>query len=790
MNYNNEDMTRKFKGDSLEALSTQIRYHNDDAYEDQQEKGKVQRDAYYAYKALIPNKRDKEGNLLNGQELKLVEPVIRKAVSQVLATAKNTLLNDQVHAFIYRSKKDHIREEVAKAVTDRVNDILLRENDGDKIFTQAFKEAIITGDSFVKYYIQEDKTVRKGTIEEPVPLPMAQVELEDGKVYSLAEALEKYSQTLEEGVIDLTFTTRKVDIEGDVVIPVQAQEVVEALAEQRDITVEFGEESTTLSVDLLFVSGEIELVKVDENIVIEFVPLQDIYKDRYLQDTDITKADYVCHRISMARYEAYEQFEDADSEALELLSEIDIEVDYPLSNRLMNTQNAMTDGHEQVRTSGDDMLNNVFVYDNYLKFKCPETGKYELFQVITARKSGEGILCVKKIKCIPFVHYSAFPMNTSFWSESAYHYLYDAQKERTEYKRARVANAQRATQYGWIASKSLDPKAKRALLVSAEKPGVVIQTDNPNDLVPIQYHPLPPSINEADINAKDSINEEWSASVGQDLLDNGSNMSATGSALAVGQFEMKDKAICKNLSVAHTQLAMGILSLLAEDQQTISVEMNWTEAEQAQAQQLGEQLPPVIEVPIEDFDIKGDFIPDVNTPNDLATQAQTLVQGIQFAAQYAPNLVTPDGVHQAVDKLYEAASVYNTDAYIAKPDTAPLATNEEIQEMMQQLEERSTALAQAQHDNLVADSHEKSAKTSKLILENRQYQIDKKNEEEWKKAELAMESKELRADLITQGIETALDVITTRFNMDRAVVEAELTAQLGTNVKLGSYSGV
>lgn len=790
MNYNNEDMTRKFKGEALEALSTQIRYHHDDAYEDQQEKGKVHRDAYYAYKALIPNKRDKEGKVLDGSERLPVEPVIRKATNQVLATVKNTLLNDQVHAFIYRSKKEHIREEVAKAVTNRVNDILLRENDGDKIFTQAFKEAIITGDSFVKYFIEEDKTVRKGLIEEPVPLPMAQVTLEDGKVYNLATALEKFPQTLEEGVIDLSFTTRTMDIDTEVVIPVEVQEVVEALAEQRDITVEFGEESTTLSVDMLHVSGEIELVKIEENIVIEFVPLQDIYKDRYLQDTDITKADYVCHRMSMPRYEAYERFEGADSEALELLTEIDTEVDYPLSNRLMNTQNSMTDGHEQVRTSGDDKLNNVFAYDNYLKFKCPETGKYELFQVITARASGEGVLCVKKVKCIPFVHYSAFPMNTSFWSESIYDYLYDEQKRQTYLQRAIVSNAERATKYGWIASKSIDPNAKRAIKNSAEMAGVVVQTDNPNDLVPMQYHPLPQAVTEALNVSKQSVNEEWSSAVGQDLIDNGSNMSATGAALAVGQFEMKDKAICKNLSVGHTQLAMGILSLLAEDQQTISVEMNWTEGEQAQAQQLGEQLPPVIEVPLEDFDIKGDFIPDVNTPNDLATQAQTLVQGIQFAAQYAPNLITPDGIYQAVDKLNEAASVYNTDAYIAKPDTAPLATNEEIQEMMEQLNERATALAQAQHDNLVADSHEKSAKTSKLILKNRQYQIDKKNEEEWKKAELAMQSKELRADLINQGVETALDIITTKFNMDRAVVEAELTAQLGQNVKLGSYQGV
>jgi hypothetical protein len=251
---------------------------------------------------------------------------------------------------------------------------------------------------------------------------------------------------------------------------------------------------------------------------------------------------------------------------------------------------------------------------------------------------------------------------------------------------------------------------------------------------------------------------------------------------------MKDKAICKNLSVGHTQLAMGILSLLAEDQQTISVEMNWTESEQTQAQQLGEQLPPVIEVSLEDLDIKGDFIPDVNTPNDLARQAQTLVQGIQFAAQYAPNTVTPNGVYQAIDKLYEAASVYDTASYIAEPDTAPLATNEEIQEMMNQLDERATALAQAQYNNLEADSAKKAADTSQIILENRQYQIDKKNEEEFEKARLAMESKELRNTIFNDVVGTLVDVYMARFQVERAAAEAMLTADLGQNVKIGSYN--
>ncbi|MFN0720501.1 hypothetical protein BCU39_008355 [Vibrio cyclitrophicus] len=790
MNNYNENMVKKFSKEELEQLSLQARYYYDEADDGKQEKGKVYRDAYYSYKALIPNKRDKEGKLLDGQELLPVEGVIRKATNQVLATVKNTLLSDQVHSFIYRSKKSHIREEVAKAITARVNDILLRENDGDKIFTQAFKEAIITGDSFVKYFIEEDKTVRKGTIAEPLPVALAELITEDGKTYSLEQALSKFPDTLEHGEVNLEFSTRKIDVDTEIVIPIEARDVVDAMAEQRDISLEFNDESTTISLDVVFVSGEIELVKIEENVVIEFIPFQDIYVDRYLQDTDITKADYVCHRIPMARHEAHECYEGATFEALELLQNIDTNVDYPYSNFKMNTQNAMTDGYEQTRSAADDMLNNVFVYEHYFKFKCPETGKYELFQVCTATHDGRGVLSVNKIKCIPFVHYSAFPMNTSFWSESIHDYLYDEQKRQTYLQRAIVANAERATKYGFIASSSLSPDAKRALNVSAEKAGVVVQTDSPNDIVPMQYHPLPQAITVALDNSKQSVQEEWSSSVGQDLIDRGSNMSATGAALAVGQYEMKDKAICKNLSVGHVQLAMGILSLLAEDQQTIEVKMNWSESDKAIAQQNGEELPETIDFSLEDFDIKGDFIPDVNTPNDLAQQAQTLVQGIQFTAQYAPNLLTPHGVYNAVDKINEAACIYNTDAYITEPDTAPLATNEEIQEMMNQLEERSTAMTQATHDLTVADTHKKGAEASKLILENRQYQIDKKNEEEWEKARLAMESKELRANLITQGVETALDIITTKFNMDRAVVEAELTAQLGQNVKLGSYQGV
>ncbi|MEZ9229979.1 hypothetical protein AB4259_02705 [Vibrio amylolyticus] len=812
----NGDYLKKFSDEKLlEQLSLQARYYYDEADDGKQEKGKVYRDSYYAYKALIPNVMKDDGSSVDLSQRLPVEPVIRKATNQVLATAKNTLLSDQVHAFIYRSKKDHIHEEVAKAVTSRVNDILLRENDGDKIFTQAFKEAIITGDSFVKYFIEEEKTVRKGTfgdfdedgefIPSPVNLERATLQTEDGKYYQLAKALDKFSDTpslSEQSDLKFYISAATLDAEFDgngnaeIVVATQKslreisnESVFDALNNKEEsLEIEFEEGSLSISIDQVLVEGEVELVKVEENIVIEFVPFQDIYIDRYLQDTDITKADYLCHRIPMPRYKAHEIYEGADEEALKLLQNIDTNVDYPYSNFKMNTQNAMTDGYEQTRSAADDMLNNIFVYEHYYKFKCPETGKYELMQVTTAKHDGSGVLCVKKVKCIPFVHYSAFPMNTSFWSESIYDYLYDEQVRQTTFTRSLSTSAVNQSKNSFIASKNLDSNGKRALLSGI--PNSVVFADNPNDVVTIPVHPLSQSVVEGLNISKESVKEEWSSSVGQDLIDNGSNMSATGSSLAVGQFEMKDKAICKNLAVGHTQLAMGILSLLSENQEVLSVKMSWSEQEKQQAQEAGVELQPVIEFPLEDLDIKGDFIPDVNTPNDLARQATTLVQGIQFAAQFAPETVTPHGVYEAVDKLYEAASVYNTDTYLQEPNTAPLANNQQIKEMMEQLEERNTAMAQAQYDFLVSQTNEKVVNSAGKALENRQYQIDKQNEEGWKKAELAMQSKELRSDIFNDFVSTMIDIYMAKFQVERAAAEAMLTADLGSNVKLGSYQGV
>ncbi|TOK48271.1 hypothetical protein CGI18_07200 [Vibrio parahaemolyticus] len=776
---------KKFKQEELEALSLQAKYYFDEADDGKQEKGKVYRDSYYSYKALIPNVMTDGGSCIDLSKRLPVEPVIRRATNQVLATAKNTLLNDQVHCFIYRSKKESIREEVAQAVTNRINDIILRENDGDKIFTQAFKEAIITGDSFVKYFIEEEKCVRVGTIEEPMPVEMAEVVTEEGKVYSLAQALEKFPDTLEHGDINLEFTTRKVEMEKDVVIPLEARAVVEAMAEQKDIEVTFNDESVTIGLDVVFVSGEVELVKVEEKIVIEFVPFQDIYVDRYLQDTDITKADYVCHRIPMARYEAHEKFEGADEEVLDLLQNIDTNVDYPYSNFKMNTQNAMTDGYEQTRSAADDMLNNVFVYEHYFKFKCPETKKYELMQICTATYDGRGVLDIQKIKTIPFVHYTAFPMNTSFWSESIHDYLYDEQVRQTTLSRSVSTYAQHGATLRFLASNNLSSQSKRALMDN--RPGGVVFTDAPTDVVPMPTHQLSNAVIEGLNISKQSVQEEWSSSVGQDLIERGSNMSATGASLAVGQYEMKDKAICKNLSVGHVQLAMGILSLLSEDQQTVEVKMNYTQEEQMMAQQVGVPLDSVIQFPLEDLDAKGDFIPDVNTPNDLASQAQTLVQGIQFTAQFAPELLNAAGVYHAVDKVFEAASLYNTDYYINEPESALPVTKEQVNEMQVQLEERASAMAQAQHDLAISEANYNAMKSAQLVLENRQYQIDKAWEQEKEKVEVAMKSKELLADIRSQTIEDVLDVISTTFQMDRAVVEAQLTNKLGKNIKLGSY---
>lgn len=777
---------KKFNSEQLEQLSLQARYFYDEADDGKQEKGKVFRDAYMSYKALIPNILSKHGSGID-QDLRLpVEPVIRKATNQVLATVKNTLLSDQVHSFIYRSKKEPIREEIAEAITERVNDILLRENDGDKIFTQAFKEAIISGDSFVKYYIEENVCKAKGYIEEAQPLALAEVVTECGKVYSLQKVLEKYPHTVTHGEVNLSFTTKTQDIESNVVVPVEAQEVVEAMAAQRDIKVEFGDTNTTVSLDVVYVEGEIDLVRIEQDIKVEFVPFQDIYVDRYLQDTDISKADYVCHRIPMARHKAHKLFKDASAEALEKLTPIDTNVDYPYSNFKMNTQNAMTDGYEQTRSAADDMLNNVFVYEHYYKFKCPVTKDYELMQVVSATHDGQGILSIEKVKCIPFVHYSAFPMNTSFWSESIHDYLYDEQVRQTTLTRSVAKYAEHGATLRFLADSSLSSESKRALIDN--RAGGVVFVDDPNDVIPMPTHQLSNAVTEGLRISKESVREEWSSTIGQDLIDNGSEMSATTSSLAVGQFEMKDKAICKNLAVGHVQLAMGILSLLAENQEIINVTMSYTEAEQQQAHAMGETLPPIIEFELEDVDLKGDFIPDVNTPNDLARQATALMQATQLAAQLAPSLLTPHGVYNAIDKALETVSVFNTNAYFNEPDTAPIATNEEILAMQQQLQEQAQAMAQAQHDFAVAEARLKTAEAAGKILENRQYQLDKELEHDETKAELAMKSQELQSSIRSEAIGDVLDILAHKLNVERTQLEYMLSAEHGQNFKLGSYS--
>jgi hypothetical protein len=776
----------KFSKEALEQLSLQARYFYDEADDGKQEKGKVYRDSYMSYKALIPNIMSPHGASIDASARLPVEPVIRKATNQVLATVKNTLLSDQIHSFIYRSKKEEIRQEIACSITERVNDILLRENDGDKIFTEAFREAIITGDSFVKFFIEEDKLTRKGSIDEPQPLPLAEVTTECGKTYSLAKALEKFPDTLLEGDVNLTFTTRTVDIDSEIVIPVEAREVVEAMADERDINVTFGEESTTVSLDVVYVSGDIELVKIDKNIIIEFVPFQDIYVDRYLQDTDISKADYICHRIPMTRYKAYQLYKDAGIEALELLQNIDTNVDYPYSNFKMNTQNAMTDGYEQTRSAADDMLNNVFIYEHYFTFKCPVTKEYELMQVCTATHDGQGILSIEKVKCLPFVHYSAFPMNTAFWSESIHDYLYDEQVRQTTLSRSVSKYAEHGATLRFLADSGMSPDSKRALIDN--RAGGVVFVDDPSDVIPMPTHQISKAVITGLELSKESVREEWSSTVGQDIIDNGSNMSATAASLSVGQFEMKDKAICKNLAVGHTKLAMGILSLLSEDQQSVTVKMNYSEGEQAQAQELGIELQPYIEYELEDLDLKGDFIPDVNTPNDLAQQAQALVQSNLLAMQIAPSLITPHGVYQALDKVLEAAAVYNTDSYFNEPNTAPLATNEQILEMQTQLETMAQAMTQAQVNNLEAEAQHRAAQAAGKVLENRQYQIDKKLEHDTEKAKLAMESQELRGDLRSQAIDDVLDILSYRLNVQRTELEFMLSAEHGKDFKLGSYA--
>lgn len=449
---------------------------------------------------------------------KYVEPVLKEAVDKMMPPLLNIFTESDSEAVIFRGKGFKSDEVVTNAINQTINRIFLRENDGYQILTNAFKEALITGDSFIKYYIEEDYVEDKIKIADWTP------------IIELQEPLTEYSDT-------------------------------EPLWISKPSGAKKGLEWKTVD-GMILLKGKLNLLKINKNLVIEQVDLKDLYFDDSM-GSDFKRSRYLSHRITTTVGECINMgYSEEDFEGVDTVNTYS---DSMSKQRLINDGTMGSDSTFDVVVE-DPYERKINLWEHYLYSSIPE-GKTKLYQVTATDNS---ILSVNEITRIPFVHGTFETVPGSFWGGSMFDICAPFQDEISNRKRMlhQVLGISALGRY-----QAVKGQYDRESLLN-NRPGAVIEVNAPGAVSPFQQFPLPTGLMEdltMTMQTKDNI---ISTSVGSTMTPDGlPQVAASTVAMVLTNEQLKDKVVAKNL--ARTLIAPlyeGIYELLRSEGYEIEME--------------------------------------------------------------------------------------------------------------------------------------------------------------------------------------------------------------------------
>lgn len=338
------------KHPNVNELKTQIDRSFNKALSDRDEKVERYQNSFKYYLGQAPIKDIRE-------ESAYVEPIVRKAVDAVKPSLLNIFTENEKKAVSFRPNAI-VPPGVAGKIDEFINDLFLRDNDGHGIAERAISEALITGDTFIRYFVEENM------VEEEVTLDGVNSEV-------LLQILNEFPDTDQEQISNLS------------------------------------EDDNGL------VSGHLELKRIEKNVVVEHVPFNDIFVSG---DTEnIADAKYVGYRTKRTVGELIEM--GYKREKVEVSGRVNEDDTYLSLKELIN-QGTFTDDGDDSDVYLDPMMREVYLYEHYIYSSLfSKKGKVELFKVCSTEWE---ILDIEPISRIPFVHGVPDRIPGSFWGISFY----------------------------------------------------------------------------------------------------------------------------------------------------------------------------------------------------------------------------------------------------------------------------------------------------------------------------------------------------------------------------------
>lgn len=690
----------------FEDLKTQIDRYKSEAEFSRSQNIQRYQDSWLYYRTLKPAKNPQ---LISSY----VEPVLKEATDKTMPTLLNIFCEDDNAAVKFRSKGFRPNPILTKAINESINRIFLRENAGYEVLSNAFKEALVTGDSFIKYFIDENHIEDVYKLEDWTPIS------------SLTDMFSEWPDTT------IPWEGSKKGAKKGLEWKTTTEKVVTG---QDPVT---GEPVET-EVPTLWLKGKIKLLRVEKNLIVEQVPLINLYFDDS-RGQDFKKCRYLSHRITVTVGDAISM--GYDFEDLESASTVNSTTDEALSTSNLVIDGQLTSDNDFTESIIDPYERNIHLWEHYLYSSIPE-GKTKLYQVMATDCE---ILSVEEVNRIPFVHGTFETIPGSFWGGSLYDICKQYQDELSGQKRLFHQGMANSALGRYSAIKG---QYDRESLLN-NRPGSVVEMNQPGAVTPFVAPPMPQGIMEQIQMTTQSKDNLISTSVGSTMNQEGlPQVAASTVAMVISNEQLKDKVVAKNLArTLITPLYEGIYELMRSEGYKILMEDGSVIS--------AEQFPSVYE-----------FLIDINTQHDDAAQAAQIANVASMVAQLTQTpspIITPQNLFEISQRMLSQVNIEDGDKYFTNP--AAQQPNEAAMLAQQEQEAQAKEVSRIQMEGAKAEIAYKIAQTAKIEFEiSESVKLNaakiKRDEEEslrkFKETEAKQDLAERKVDIQEKGIDAEI----------------------------------
>ena len=749
---------KKLNKEGLEAFAVNLSSYWSFTDSKKQSKSSIYREALYAYEGLTP-----EGERCNDY----VYPVIRKRVNGTQALVEQTLLEGK-DAVALRHRKGTITPEVAEAVNQHINDVVMRKNDGYNAFSKAYQDILLHGTGFIKTYLEENVESVEATIEEWVNVEKAVFITVSGEYITYEDAMTKYPHT------DFTvLETKEKTVKKEVPAKVHDEG-----------------EPETVSYQVLQVKGDVVLTNISRDEKVDYVPFQEIFVDPNAQVSNVQDLNYVCHRMNKTRAEVLEMFPEQE-ELVYNINGTNSAVDYPLSAKEIGTGGQLTDGNEELNQFEPEneqvhLLEHYVYSSNLYEGKGKRKNKdkkRKLYQVYTGSTiTSETILGICEVSFIPLAHGVGMKRNTSFYGRSYYEMFRQDQELGTEIMRNQRAASQSSAFRRYTAIKG--QYDRKALLDN--RPGGVVETTAVGAITPMIYHPLDPTTETLFAKLEASSADDEQRAIGNDLMDKASSNAKAGTTqLQVQSAEMGPKQICRTIGdTLHKEVMKNVYKLLKQEDVVITAELKIPKKIKDLLTQQGVKIPETVDIPASALPKVCEFEIDINTVADESRQMVSAVNTITTLSQLSETIINDEKLYNLGKTALDTVGLYDTDNYLVNPADAPPPSPQQ-QAVAQAQMEAALKTQQAQAGIVEAEFELKVNEAAKSSMEMAHYEEDRKHQMEMDEHNVSIKYKEIEIK------EKELAITATLEQQELALKEEKLTIEAANAVsQLNATDGV